>query len=40
MDCWLKWVDEAESVPDDQRAALPNRDLIVCRAIAERGLDN
>ncbi|AFZ24848.1 Red chlorophyll catabolite reductase (RCC reductase) [Cylindrospermum stagnale PCC 7417] len=40
MDRWLTWVDEAESVPDDQRAALSERDLIVRRAIAQRDPDN
>jgi hypothetical protein len=40
IDRWLKWVDEAESVPDHERAALSNRDLIVRRAIAERDPDN
>ncbi|MBN3911055.1 MAG: red chlorophyll catabolite reductase [Nostoc sp. NMS1] len=40
IDRWLKWVDEAESVPDNERAALSNRDLIVRQAIAERDPDN
>ncbi|BAZ32718.1 red chlorophyll catabolite reductase [Cylindrospermum sp. NIES-4074] len=40
MDRWLIWVDEAESVPDNERAALSERDLIVRRAIAERDPDN
>ncbi|WP_373526072.1 red chlorophyll catabolite reductase [Nostoc sp.] len=40
IDRWLKWVDEAESVPDEQRVALSNRDLIVRQAIAERDPDN
>ncbi|MEV6072464.1 oxidoreductase [Nocardia sp. NPDC052001] len=33
---WLGWVDEAESVPADERAALAERDLTVRRNIAER----
>ncbi|WP_365741311.1 hypothetical protein [Nostoc sp. JL33] len=40
IDRWFKWVDEAESVPDDQHVALSNRNLIVRRAIAERHPDN
>lgn len=40
MDCWLGWVDEAEPVPESERAALAQRDLIVRRAIAERDPDN
>ncbi|MBW4645577.1 MAG: red chlorophyll catabolite reductase [Goleter apudmare HA4340-LM2] len=40
MDRWLGWVDEAEPVPETERAALSGRDLIVRRAIAERDPDN
>ncbi|WP_017653014.1 hypothetical protein [Fortiea contorta] len=40
MDRWLRWVDEAEAVSEDERAALSERDLIVRRAIAERDPDN
>ncbi len=36
LDRWLKWVDEAEEVPADQRSALAERDLHVRRAICER----
>jgi len=40
MDRWLIWVDEAEPVPESERAALFERDLIVRRAIAERDPGN
>ncbi|QLE57839.1 red chlorophyll catabolite reductase [Nostoc sp. TCL26-01] len=40
MDRWLGWVDEAEPVPESERAALAKRDLIIRRAIAERDPDN
>ncbi|AFY34610.1 red chlorophyll catabolite reductase [Calothrix sp. PCC 7507] len=40
MDRWLRWVDGAEPVPEQERAALSERDLIVRRAIAERDPDN
>lgn len=36
LDQWLGWVDEAETVPADERAALAERDLIVRRTTAER----
>ncbi|BAY23489.1 red chlorophyll catabolite reductase [Calothrix sp. NIES-2100] len=40
MDRWLTWVDSAEPVAEDKRAALAERDLTVLRAIAERDPDN
>ncbi|MBD2345646.1 red chlorophyll catabolite reductase [Anabaena subtropica] len=40
IDRWLGWVDEAEPVPESERTALAERDLIVRRAIAERDPDN
>ncbi|MBD0261239.1 MAG: red chlorophyll catabolite reductase [Tolypothrix sp. Co-bin9] len=40
MDRWLTWIDEAESVAENERAGLSERDLIVLRAIAERDPDN
>lgn len=40
MDRWLTWVDSAEPVAENERAALSERDLIVRRAIAERDPDN
>jgi hypothetical protein len=40
IDRWLVWVDEAEPVPESERAALAQRDLIMRRAIAERDPDN
>lgn len=36
LDRWLKYVDEAEAVPAEERAALAARDLHIRRAIAER----
>lgn len=36
LDRWLTWVEEAEPVPEDRRAALAERDLLVRRAIVER----
>jgi hypothetical protein len=36
MDRWLIWVNEAETVPEEAREALAERDLIMRRAIAER----
>ncbi|HRJ76461.1 MAG TPA: hypothetical protein PLX90_10705, partial [Anaerolineales bacterium] len=33
---WLKYVDEAEPVPMEERAALAERDLHVRKAIVER----
>lgn len=40
MERWLTWVDEAEPVPEDERAALTERDLFVRRTIAERDPGN
>jgi hypothetical protein len=40
MDRWLTWVDNAEPVAEEKRAALAERDLTVLRAIAERDPDN
>jgi hypothetical protein len=36
LDRWLKWVDDAEPVPVEERAALAARDLAIRRNIAER----
>jgi hypothetical protein len=36
MDRWLGWLDEAEPVPADERAALAERDLHVRRTTADR----
>jgi hypothetical protein len=36
LDRWLAWVDEAEEVPLDERAALAESDLATRRNIAER----
>src|SRR5690606_23435340 len=36
VDQWLSWVDEAEPVPAEERAALAARDLAIRRNIAER----
>lgn len=36
MDRWLGWLDEAEPVPEAERAALAARDLQVRRQIVER----
>ncbi len=36
LDRWLKWVDEAEPVPEAERAALAARDLTIRRNFAER----
>ncbi|MDD9370745.1 MAG: hypothetical protein PV358_11580 [Acidimicrobiales bacterium] len=36
VDAWLGWLDEAEPVPADRRAALAERDLAIRRNIAER----
>lgn len=36
LDRWLKWVDEAEPVPPNERAALAERDLFIRRTICER----
>lgn len=36
LDRWLKWVDEAQPVPKNQRAALAERDVYVRREICER----
>ncbi|QLY28793.1 oxidoreductase [Nocardia huaxiensis] len=36
LEQWLRWVDEAEPVPEEQRTALAARDLTVRRNIAER----
>ena len=40
MDRWLLWIDEAESVTQNERAALSERDLIVLRTVIERDPDN
>ncbi|MDZ7958091.1 MAG: red chlorophyll catabolite reductase [Aulosira sp. DedQUE10] len=40
MDRWLIWVDDAETVPESERSALAERDLIMRRAIAERDPGN
>ncbi|OUL34853.1 red chlorophyll catabolite reductase [Nostoc sp. T09] len=40
MNPWLRWVDEAEPVPESERTALSKRDLIVRRAVAERDPGN
>ncbi len=40
IDRWLTWVDQAEPVPADERAALAERDLNVRRHVAERDPDN
>jgi hypothetical protein len=40
LDRWLTWVDEAEAVPEDERAALAERDLFVRRTSAERDPGN
>ncbi|MFB9181759.1 oxidoreductase [Dactylosporangium sucinum] len=36
VDRWLGWIEEAEPVPDGERAALRQRDLAVRRNIAQR----
>ena len=36
IDRWLKWVDEAEPVPEADRAALAARDELIRRTICER----
>lgn len=36
LDRWLRWVDEAPRVPEEEQAALRARDEIVRRNIAER----
>jgi len=36
VDRWLRWVDEAEPVPESERAALAAGDLAIRRNIAER----
>jgi hypothetical protein len=36
IDRWLKWVDEAEPVPESERAALAERDELIRRTICER----
>lgn len=36
VDQWLRWVDEAEAVPEEERAALAERDLAIRRNIADR----
>jgi hypothetical protein len=40
MERWLKWVDEAEPVPESARNALSQYDLILRRTIAERDPGN
>jgi hypothetical protein len=36
IDRWLQWVDEAETVPEGERAALAARDELIRRTICER----
>jgi hypothetical protein len=36
VDAWLGWLDEAEPVAADRRAALAERDLTIRRNVAER----
>ena len=36
IDRWLKWVDDAEPVPEGERAALAARDELIRRTICER----
>ncbi len=36
LDQWLSWVDEAETVPHAERAALAQRDELIRRTICER----
>lgn len=36
IDRWLGWLDDAQPVPEDERAALAARDLAMRRNIAER----
>jgi hypothetical protein len=40
LERWLKWVDEAEAMPEDARAALAERDLFLRRSSAERDPGN
>jgi hypothetical protein len=40
LDPWLSWIEEAESVPEDARAALAKRDLFLRRTSAERDPGN
>lgn len=37
---WLKWVDEAAAVPENMRAKLAQRDLLMRRSIAKGDPDN
>ncbi len=36
LERWIRWVDEAEEVPQEERPALAARDLLVRRTICER----
>lgn len=40
LERWLTWVDEAEAMPEDARAALAERDLFLRRSSAERDPGN
>jgi hypothetical protein len=40
LDRWLSWIEEAEPVPEDARAALATRDLFLRRTSAERDPGN
>ena len=40
LDRWLLWVNEAEPVPEEEQAALAERDLLLRRTIAERDPGN
>ena len=40
LDRWLSWIEEAELVPEDARAALAKRDLFLRRTSAERDPGN
>lgn len=40
LDRWLSWIEEAEPVPEDARAALAKRDLFLRRTSAQRDPGN